>query len=164
MEAPVPPSSISPALPIPRPLSKIAAVSEPAPLPSLAAACPRKALPPSPALLPPTLTPAAIAAALTSAPVPLPPGSASDLATTNAGDVRQTMINLLLKDVSHLGLSAAHCTSVVDAIGCNRFRFRSVRWNLKHNAAVAEAFATDAVDVGKIADLSAFSKPKEQSI
>jgi len=79
--------------------------------------------------------------------------------TPSGSGVQQLMTDLLLKDLRpQHGLTAQALAQVVAAIGGNRVRFRSVRHNLKHNAAVARAFARGDVSVQSIVDLSAFSR------
>jgi hypothetical protein len=80
-------------------------------------------------------------------------------------DLRQKMVDLLANDMEVLGLDARafDLGAVVDALGCNRARFRSVRFNLKRQWSVTDALARGAISVASVADLSAFSKERTVS-
>lgn len=90
-----------------------------------------------------------------------PPARRDEESTSPTSTLRQTMVDLLSKDLSRFGLSNNDCAAIVDAIKCCRSRFRSVRFNLRQrNAVVAKAFARGVVALESIADLSAFSQER----
>ena len=75
------------------------------------------------------------------------------------------MVSYLVKDLAPLGVSAALCSLVINAIGENRARFRSVRHNLKHNVADATlGLAAGTVSLQSIADGSAFVTKKVAAV
>lgn len=108
---------------------------------------------PSPVMQPRPEMPSKLSVVMQQSPQTLPHSESEE------GDLSQKMTDLLVKDLGCYGIAPEKLATIVDAVKCNRVRFRSVRFNLKQNNGVLLAFARGEVPVASIADGTAFARP-----